>query len=280
MGETLQYFSLSQVRITLVPFHRKYPVWMFRFSFPDSFDEKFEIYTSIFGNIEMTNPRDIEHRLREFEKIVPHPYSKEAIEQARLEQIESKRKAYEKGLMLFEESSFKNAFKKHFLISEIEAPENSSTYGVYFFTLPEWQASLSPQKSYPIPFEVKAVFPIKNNRIEASITPEEIEKAIDKCLSHPHVLNYISNNPTPGIRLRITGDRLHWNTPELQEFLSELKGSRAEEKEIRNWARVIIDGKEHQYFSFYLNSISGELIYTDTAANGSKPLLVTMEATN
>lgn len=253
---------------------------MFRFSYPDSFDEEFEIYTTVFGNIEITNPKDLEQQLRKFEKIKPHPYSREATERARLEQIENKRIAHKKGVRLFEESPFKEAFKEHFEISEIEAPENTSTYGVYFSPAPEWWATLSPKKSYPLICKVKAVFPIKNNKIDASITPEEIERAIDKCLSHPYVLNYIASTPITGIRLRITGDRLHWDTPELQGFISELKGSAPEEKELRNWASIIIDDKEHQYFSFYLNSISGELIYTDTAANCSKPILVPMAATN
>ena len=280
VGESLQYFPLSYSMITLLPQTGIKPLWMFRFSYPYAFDEEFEIFTSLTGSIEATYPRrDIEKYLRKIEKYKIHPYSKEAAEIKRKEWKAEKQLARKKGMKLFKKSSFRIPFLKKFVFSNIEAHDNSKTYGVYFDN-PEWQALLTPKENYPYQFLIEAIFPIKNNTvIEALINPSDIENAINTCLSHPYLIKYLANKSIVRIRIRITGDRLHWDTTELQQLLSELKGSKAEEKELRNSATVIIDGKEHQYFSFYLNSISRELIYTDTAANYSKPILVSMKAT-
>jgi len=283
VGETLQYFPLSRAVLLPPPISRNGLVWWFTFSDtdPHTFDDGFEIYTNVLGEVVRTNPTDIWNRLREWENLEVHPYSPEAKEKFKRQQIKKRQVAHEKGVRLFEASSFKEVFKEHFTLSDIEAPENTSTHGVYFSPGPEWWATLSPKKIYPLPCQVSAIFPIKDNsKIEATITPREIEGAFDMCLSHPYVLNYIAGNTATGIRLRITGDRLHWDTPELQEFLVELKDRKAEKKELRNWARITIDDEKNQLFSFYLNSNSGELIYEDSAVNCSKPTLVPIKATD
>lgn len=282
VGETLQYFPQSRAVFLPPPVSRNGFVWWFTFSDtdPHTFDDGFEIYTNVLGKVVRTNPADLGNRLRKWESLEVHPYSLEAKEEYKRQQIKKKQIAHEKGVRLFEASSFKEEFNNNFSISDIEAPENTSTHGVYFFLEPEWWATLSPKKSYSLPCQVRAIFPIKDNsKIEATITPREIETAFDMCLSHPYVLNYIAGNEVTGIRLRITGDRLHWDTPELQEYLFELKGRKAVKKELRKWARIIIDDEKDQLFSFYLNSISGELIYEDSTENCSKPILVPIKAT-
>jgi hypothetical protein len=50
---------------------------MFKFSCPGSFDEDFYIYTTLLGDVTVTNPPDLENRLRKFEKLETHPYSRE-----------------------------------------------------------------------------------------------------------------------------------------------------------------------------------------------------------
>jgi len=277
VGKTLQYFPLSRTKLLPFSYGTNDLVWWFTFSDedPHTFDNEFEVYTTVLGKIVRTNPTDLGRRLRNFEQLEVHPYSPEAKEKFERQEMKKKQIAQEKGVILFDASSFKNSFNEYFTPSNIEAPENTSTHGVYFFPEPEWWATLSPKKSYSLPSTIEAIFPIiENNRIEASIIPNEIEYALERCLSHPYVTKYIKNIATTGIRLRITGDRLHWDTPELQKLLTELKGNGAEEKELRNWAQIIIDAEKNQYFSFYFNSISGELIYIDHSQKCSMPILV------
>jgi hypothetical protein len=79
VGTSLQYFPLSKTVILVAPFHRKYPVWMFTFSNPSEFDAEFEIYVTTFGKIELTNPKDLEQRLRKYETLNEYPYPKGGI---------------------------------------------------------------------------------------------------------------------------------------------------------------------------------------------------------
>ena len=83
MGETLKYFPLSKSGLVIEPYEKKQIVWEFKFSLPDAFDEDFFIYTSLLGDILVTNPKDIVERLRGLEELDPHPYSKEGLEQKR-----------------------------------------------------------------------------------------------------------------------------------------------------------------------------------------------------
>jgi hypothetical protein len=78
VGDNMKYVYLNKVSITIDPFEGKKIVWLFKYSVPNTFDEDFYIYTTLFGDIERTNPRDLEDRLRRFEKLDIHPYSKEA----------------------------------------------------------------------------------------------------------------------------------------------------------------------------------------------------------
>jgi hypothetical protein len=78
VGDNMKYVYLNKVRITIDPFEGKKIVWLFKYSVPNTFDEDFYIYTTLFGDIERTNPIDLEDRLRRFEKLDIHPYSKEA----------------------------------------------------------------------------------------------------------------------------------------------------------------------------------------------------------
>ena len=76
VGATLDYCRLTKTEITVDPFEKKRIVWGFKFSRPGSFDEEFYIYTSLWGRVVITIPRDLEARLRKLEKMETYPYSK------------------------------------------------------------------------------------------------------------------------------------------------------------------------------------------------------------
>lgn len=75
VGKSLDYVELSSVRITTEPFKRV-PAWRFGYSNPDVFEDEFEVYTSLFGYVVLTNPRDLAIRLRSLEKLEVYPYTK------------------------------------------------------------------------------------------------------------------------------------------------------------------------------------------------------------
>jgi hypothetical protein len=189
-----------------------------------------------------------------------------------LEQIKKQQIIHERGENLFKSSPFSKAFVEHFTITDIEFQEHNKSK--VFFHGPEWRATLTPKKSYPIPCKVMAIFPVNNKKIESSITPVEIENVFGKCLSHPYVKKHIAKTVVTGIRLHITGNRLHWDTSDLQELLIKLKGAEADENELRNWARIYIDAEYQRYVPLFLNTITGELIYKEDETICSPPILI------
>lgn len=90
VGNTLKYFPLSKTKIVFESSEGNNILWMFKFSFPDSYDEDIYVYTTIFGNLENTTPKGLQELLRCFEKLEEHPYSKSAIERARQRSKEGK----------------------------------------------------------------------------------------------------------------------------------------------------------------------------------------------
>ena len=75
VGPSLQYFALTKARIELGPFQKNNIVWFFQFSHPSIMDAEFEIYTSLFGDLVLTNPKDLKNRLTANEKLEVNPYS-------------------------------------------------------------------------------------------------------------------------------------------------------------------------------------------------------------
>jgi len=75
VGSSSQYFELSKARLVFDPTRRKVVVWYFQYSHPTVFDADFEIYTTLFGDLYMTNPTNLYDRLRANEKKVKHPYA-------------------------------------------------------------------------------------------------------------------------------------------------------------------------------------------------------------
>jgi hypothetical protein len=64
VGDSLANFPLTKTMIAIEPFKRNQLVWLFKFSHPGSFDEDFYIYTTLWGNIALTNPKDLKERLK------------------------------------------------------------------------------------------------------------------------------------------------------------------------------------------------------------------------
>jgi hypothetical protein len=81
VGETLNYFTGCDAILALEPLKRDRIVWVFKYySSPFVFTDEFYIYTTLNGKIATTNPKDLKNRLRNLEKLRPHPYSPEARE--------------------------------------------------------------------------------------------------------------------------------------------------------------------------------------------------------
>ncbi len=178
-----------------------------------------------------------------------------------------------KGMDLFETSGFKEAFLNEFEISDITA--NSGSYTSTSLSGPSWEASLIPKKELKYKASVKPLFPIREDgSVEVSLTPQEILSAIEKAFKHPYVELRFRHGGATGIRLRVLGDRLHWDSSEITDFLEELTGRRPSEGEVKHWAYFIVDAEEPRYTSLYFDTKGGQIIANDDPQQPWIPFLI------
>lgn len=181
-----------------------------------------------------------------------------------------------KGQAVLAKSAFRKDYEEHFTISEAEVMRGS--YSGCSLKGPTWTATLTPKNKLAHPAEVNVVFPIKDDRAEAALKPQEMIAAMEKAFQHPFVAERFKNGGATGLRMRTQGDRLHWDTPEIREFLQKTKGTVPEDGALKDWLYAIIDLPiEPRYQSFYLNSQTGELFYEDTTKWPWVPVLLDAE---
>lgn len=167
-----------------------------------------------------------------------------------------------KGRKLYDNASFKAPFERAFSVSGICA---SLSKCMVHFAGPEWRATLIPKRPLPVKTSVFAVFPIDDDReINVSLTPAEIETALAAATEHPYFADRTSSSGDIDLTLRITGDRLHWDTEKLQTLHQALRNKPIPTGELRHWACVIISFQKQGVSSYedgYLNIDTRELIY-------------------
>ena len=67
---------------------------------------------------------------------------------------------------------------------------------------------------------------------------------------------------------------MHWNTPELQEFIEKITGEKPNEDELGHWAYFIFDATEPRHTSIYFNTKTGEIIDEDESKWPWEPYLI------
>lgn len=171
--------------------------------------------------------------------------------------------AAQRGNALLQSSPEEARLKTLFEVSEVNASENSKTYGVYFEG-PEWSAKLTPKTAFKYPCEIHAIHPVSaEDKLLIGIKADELLAALKMIVEHPYVENRFSAHSAQGIRVRVAGDRLHWDTDELKELLALLKKNTDSLESFKLCAEVIVDEPGHVYHSFYLNTQTGQIIKED-----------------
>ena len=181
--------------------------------------------------------------------------------------------ANKRGQELFQASAFREEFERHFEITGVEAMRGS--YSGCSLEGPAWVAKFTPKQKYEYEASVDPVFPIRaDNRVEVSLTPQEITSAFEQAFKHPFVAKRFKTGGATGIRLRIQGDRLHWDTPELVDSIEKITGAKPKEAELGHWAYLIIDAKDPRFTSIYFNTKTGEIILEDESKWPREPYLI------
>jgi hypothetical protein len=210
----------------------------------------------------------IDHTIYDFDfttgKISKTGVDKRALSRIEISSIDME-KAVQRGASLLQSSAEEAPLKALFAISELSSSKNSKTYGLSFEEA-EWSAKLTPKTSLTYPCEVHAIHPVTTNgKLQIGIKPEEVLETLKTIVSHPYVENRFKTHSAEGIRLRVAGNRLHWDTDEVREMLGLLKMKHDTLDSFRGWAQVIVDEPKHVYHSFYLNVLTGQIMMDDVS---------------
>ncbi len=182
---------------------------------------------------------------------------------ARRETINRKKIAREQGGALFETSSFRDDFEKHFIVSDVTAGNGS----VFYTDNPEWRAHLEPIKPLQYDLMIEAVFPVKNIEfIDVKFSAEEILHCASVFMKHPYVVDKFENDNAARIRMRISGDRLHWwHTSKLKSYLDLGKRLDLDISDAKEWGIYILDPKEgSKYSTLYFDHKNEILMYVNS----------------
>jgi len=181
--------------------------------------------------------------------------------------------ANKKGQDLFQASALREEFDRHFTISGAKVMRGS--YSSCSLEGKTWTADLTPKKKLKHDSGICVALPIVEDQgLVASITPSDIISSIEIAFDHPFVSQRFRTAGATGIRLRTQGDRLHWDTPELIEFLEKITGAKPKEEDLGHWAYFIVDHENRSYTSFYLNTKTKEIIDEDESKWPWKPYLI------
>lgn len=194
-------------------------------------------------------------------EILSTDVDKDALSQQEIRRMADDQAAKD-GQKLLQESGKKADFEAAFQLLNVHSSKNFKTYGVYFEER-EWGADMTPKKPLKHGAEVECVFKVTNaGSLVIGISPEELLAALKVITEHPYVESRFTRHEAGGLRLRVAGDRLHWDSDELQKMfkIAGMSGT-----DLNSWAYVIVDEPKHSFHSLYLNIRSGEIIREDTA---------------
>jgi len=172
--------------------------------------------------------------------------------------------ALESGRELYYSSDIGTEFDNAFSISEMNSL-NGSISGVHFLGQ-QWTANLSPLDDSLKDCKVRAVFPRQGNkRLFVSVTADEIIQSCRSVLSNSYIRDRFGSDRLD-VRIRVTGDRLNWDSDELLKRLSEADRQLDRGKIPIYWAEVIIttNNPDRQYFKFFLHTQTGDIVFGDT----------------
>lgn len=182
------------------------------------------------------------------------------------------------GISMLESSDGAKALQHFFKLSEVSFAVNTRILGIYFEGS-EWCGTLTPKTPLQHPCEVNVVYPVTSDRkIILGVQSDVLMTALKTIMSHPYVENRFRRHSAIGVRIRMAGDRMHWDTDEVQKKLKHLKMESHSLERLKAWAEVIVDEPDHMYHSVYLNVITGQIMKDDKSTWPYGVILLEKEA--
>lgn len=130
------------------------------------------------------------------------------------------------------------AFTDLFSVSDMRAYYGSSVW--LYFNEEEWSGDFSPKTNLSCRAMAELIFPINSNDVvKVGLKPNQVLNALKDLCNTPFIREMARERGR--IRLRASGDRLHWNTEEIQELILILKNNEISPPPYKLWMHAIID---------------------------------------
>lgn len=167
------------------------------------------------------------------------------------------------GMSMLESGDGAKDLQHFFKLSEVSFAVNTRIEGIYFDGS-EWRGTLTPNTPLQHSCEVNVVYPVTSDgKIIFGVQADVLMNALKTIMSHPYVENRFRTHSAIGVRIRMAGDRMHWDTDEVQKKLRLLKMENKPSESLKAWAEVIVDEPDHVYHSIHLNVITGQVMLDD-----------------
>ncbi len=187
---------------------------------------------------------------------------------------------------LLKKSSALMKFNQYFEIKNIDA--KYGLVGGCYISQEQWMGHFKLISKIPCDCQAELVFPIDStDSIIVGLTAEVLSRAFEEICNTPFVKKILSRNDKNQLRIRASGDRLHWDTKEVEIYRKILNDNGINSFKMNDWIQIILetyDDKGQHYIDYYhpIDSdifIADDSMYTDyiTLAiydkNGKKTLL-------
>ena len=142
---------------------------------------------------------------------------------------------------LLERSAGLSSFTDGFTISSLRVSDGW-TSSVYFHADREWKGHFFPRDTLACSAMAELIFPVTvDDNVLVGLSPDQITSALTEICDALFVQNLIRGGTPSGIRLRAAGDRLHWNSEEVKQYIPVFEANGISTPPLREWMKVIID---------------------------------------
>jgi hypothetical protein len=142
------------------------------------------------------------------------------------------------AIKLLETQKELSAFSEMFSVSDVRAYYGSSMW--LYFSDEEWSGDFTPKTALSCSTMAELIFPINtNNVVSVGLSPKQVIDALKDLCDTPFVCDLAGNEGR--VRLRAAGDRLHWNTEEIEELILILNNNGINTPPLKSWMHAIID---------------------------------------
>jgi len=138
-----------------------------------------------------------------------------------------------------------------FEVSDMDAGAKH-TFGVYFNNHGEWSGDFVPREKLSCDSMAELVFPLtKSNTVTVGLAPEGVLAALKEVCTTQFILEMNTGGTNVRVRLRAAGDRLHWDTLEVDSYARALRSHGINTPPIREWMTIILDTSDAGMISMF-----------------------------